>query len=238
MLFMKRWPSLRLAAVASAVGLLAGCAAAPTAATATATVHVYVDKESAHDLSEVLPGTQYAAHVRPVSVRYEVYQAPTQVDTNTGGIDPVTGMTYPPYSYTPDPTPWTITTMEVIDVWLGNLVAGQTIEVMQYGGYVDGSLLIMDGVPRLLDYIGQDLAILLFRYGDPASVAINPYYICSSLELGVSSMNGSGDTLRLLSADLAPNHQGNGPWDNASVQNSGNGAALTVAQLRKMLDDL
>lgn len=231
------------------VGFAAGCSVGtagsdPTLVvpSATATSYVYVDGIGPRDLSEVLPNAQYVAHVRPVSVRYEVYQAPEQIDPSPG-IDPVSGTPYPPYVYTPAPSPWTITTMEVVDVWLGDLTAGQTIEVSQFGGYLDGTRVIEDGVPQLADYADQDLAILLFRYDPlPDGSLINPYYVCASLELGVWSMNGNGNAgkLRLLSSDLVPTHQGNGPGNNGNGpgNNSGNGADFTVAQLKKLLADL
>ncbi|MCL2736419.1 MAG: hypothetical protein FWD75_07290 [Propionibacteriaceae bacterium] len=212
-------------------GVMSACASAPMdevasdpVPTPTATGYILIDRTELHSLSEVLPNAQYAVRVRPLSVRYEVYQAPEQVDTDTG-IDPVTGDPYPPYVYTPDPAPWTITAMEVVDVWMGDLTPGQTIEVSQYGGYLNGYMLREDGVPWLPDYVGQDLAVLLatFDPADTGGVVINPYFVCSSLELAVWKMNNGGK-LQLLSSLTDPEHHGNG-------------ADLTLAQLKKLLAD-
>jgi len=183
-----------------------------------------MDKVGPSDLSEVLHSVQYAVRVRPLSVRYEVYQAPEQVDTDTG-IDPVTGDPYPPYVYTPTPTPSAITAMEVVDVWMGDLMPGQTIEVAQYGGYLNGYMVREERVPWLSDYVGQDLAILLFRFdpADTGGVVLDPYYDCVSLELAVWKMNNGGK-LQLLSSLTDPDHHGNG-------------ADLTLAQLKKLLAD-
>ncbi|MCL2736417.1 MAG: hypothetical protein FWD75_07280 [Propionibacteriaceae bacterium] len=192
--------------------------------TVEGTNYVIFDRIDKTDLRQVLPSVQYAVRARPVSVRYEVYQAPEQVDTDTG-FDPATGDPNPPYVYTPAPVPWAITAMEVVDVWMGDLKPGQIIEVSQYGGYLNGWMVREDRAPWLPDYVGQDLAILLgtFDPADTDGVVINPYYACVSLELGVWRMNNGGK-LQLLSSLTDPEHHGNG-------------ADMTLTQLKKLLAD-
>ncbi|MDR0284796.1 MAG: hypothetical protein LBI33_07890 [Propionibacteriaceae bacterium] len=200
-----------------------GVALEPSEPAATETAFVIVDRLSL-GLVDLVKESEIVAHVRPVSSRYGVFQGSTQVvPSREAWEDPADGKPDVGYTYTPPPTPMTFVTVEVVEVWKGDLAVGQTIEVRQYGGVLDGVVRLEYGAPQLADYVGKDI-VLAIKHLD---VWAPEDFSLSSPTEGMWVMNdgGKGGKLRLAVDDLDPNGHGNG-------------ADLTVSQLKKAIADL
>ncbi|MDR0284797.1 MAG: hypothetical protein LBI33_07895 [Propionibacteriaceae bacterium] len=218
---MRKWSVTLVTSLVVGLGL-GGCASAEPESTVSETAYVYVDRPGL-SLAELLQQSEIVAHVRPVSSRYEVLQrSPIVVPSREAWEDPAGGKPDVGYTYTPPPDPATFVTVEVVEVWKGDLAVGRTIEVRQYGGVVDGVLKLEQGVPQVADYVGKDI-VLAIRHLD---VWAPDDFTVFLPEEGMWVMNdgGKGGKLRLAVADVDP-------------IGHGNGADLTVSQLKKMIED-
>jgi hypothetical protein len=210
------------ACVVMALGI-GGCGATGVALeppVPTATSCVAIDR-MAWQLPEQLATSPAVAHVRPVSYRYGLYQSPPVPNTDPDPVrNPYAGM--PIDAFTPPPDPMTFVTAEVVEVWKGDLAAGQTIIIWQYGGLLDGVLTTECDAPQLADHIGQDVVIVLpHRH----SWAPDEFTMDSS-GAGMWWLE-PGDDGGMLRSAVADTHPWNGDKDD-----------LTVNQLKQLIADL
>lgn len=220
---MKRYWPTGLVLIGMVVSLSAcGSMTADSAPSPTSTQIVITDYAPNPGLAGLLKDSQAVAIVEPVSFRYEVYQAPTVVNSDPDPLkNPMAGMPDPVYRYTPPPDPLTIVTAKVVEGLMGGLQSGQMIDISHYGGILNGKLYLEDGVPQLSDHIGQNIVIALVHDDSWES---NSYSTSSALYGMWLYDNTSGEATLLSETDL-----------NSAKSDD---ATLTINDFRKTISEI
>ena len=192
---MRKKVLVTLCVVSLGVSVLGGCTSPPglddtPIAPGEETAYTWGDYYLFESLSEILDSAEIVALVRPQSYRYEVYQPPEITDPDPR-VNPMAGMPDP--VYTPPPSPFTATSVEVLEVWMGELAPGATIDIYQYGGILDGVVFLEQDVPALKDYMDRDLVVLLNKVDDSDT----DWYSLTSGQQGLWALGGSGESARL-----------------------------------------